>query len=190
MDSSRLTRRQLLKGAGVGVGAAVVGTTLPPASVDAEEDVPQLLGEIVEVVAPARTILLSRIGTDSQGPTVVKFTDNAEFWRDGEEPLDAFQRDDAVAIEGEWVGPLFQGTAMKPIFVSIDDLVDRIEGARLFVEGFVITLGAHTVAEDGNGYSAKPLSQIRGGDHIVAQARRDPESGELVAFTIGVRGAH
>lgn len=67
----------------MGVGAAVVGTTLPPASVDAEEDVPQLLGEIVEVVAPARTILLSvsiNVSVKPVNPRALRGLSFAEAW--------------------------------------------------------------------------------------------------------------
>lgn len=173
-----MSRRQLLKGAGMGAGAAaLLGADAAGA------DVPDGILTGVVTSAGASSLGVRR----ASGATVrVEPAAGAVLFRDRAVDLGAFEAGDEVTAEGGWRGDTFVAERITSTFRVVSGTVTSRSGSRLATTDGVIRLAGTTEADDGEGLQARRLSSLGVGDAVVARGRLDRATGELVAFRVGV----
>lgn len=118
MGATKITRRSLLKGAGLGIGATVVGAVGVPVGA-AEGDA--VFGVIEQIFAASRTVLLRT----ADGVSVVQLEDDASFWKDEQTTLDAFVVGDEVSIDGDPIGDVVVGRTMKSVLRIVEGEIEH-----------------------------------------------------------------
>lgn len=176
-----ISRRDLLKGAGLGAGAVVLGGAAAGAS-DPEDEEPLFTGYVESIEHP-RT---AYIAVHEQGSVRVDFTGYASFVRDGHVPINAFEVGDHVAVSGEWAGDACVGESMEVIYELREGRIERRTHDRLETTAGPMRLVSNSEPQGGPDSTATPLSELKPGDLVRAVGRIDPSEGEFLALRIGV----
>lgn len=179
MSEAKISRRSLLKGAGLGVGATVVGAFGGPVGASEGDAV---FGVIEQIIAPSRTVLLRTPDTVA----VVQLSEDALLWKDRQTTLESFVPGDEVSVEGEAIGDVVRGRVMKSILRVLEGPIEARNGRLLTVSSGVIEVSETTQWHEGGGKRATTLAQLKIGDVVSAIGRNDSSSGFLVAAKIGI----
>lgn len=185
--SPRLTRRHLLISAGAAVGSFVVLRVVDVRKVSSAPGEITLIGVVERVDSPRALNVRT-----TAGPGVIRFSDDAIFWRGRSgrvTGLAAFVTGDEVVAEGQWATNVFTAATLMSLYRFIEGRITQRQGDRLQTTGGAVQLMPDTVLLGGHGFMGKPLAQLAAGDDIVADAWRDPTTGNLVALRMGVRMA-
>lgn len=179
MTSPKIDRRTLLRGAGAGAAGALVAGAVT-ASASGEE--PLRLSGTVE--STSRDSMQLRQKNDA---VTVILAPGGIVWRDQAVALTDFEHGDEVVATGDWSDDTFVATQVEILGrlmeVEIEDRHDDL----LVTDGDDVQLTSRSESSTHHGASAEDLDDLRKGDDIVVEGRRDSESGDLLAWTVGVR---
>ena len=179
MSRTKITRRSLLKGAGLGIGATVVGAIGTPVGA-AEEDA--VFGVIEQTVGASKTVFL----LTPDGVSVVQFDDDSLFWKDQQTTFDAFAVGDEVSIDGDAVGDVVVGRTMKSILRIVEGEIETRDGNLLHLSTGVVEILPTTHSHGGGGKRVAELARLKAGDIVSVLGRVDSSTGHLIATKIGL----
>lgn len=184
-DARALSRRELLgRGALAAAGAAAATVATAGAAERSDEGpdgISTVVGSVVEVESSS---VLVRTGDG--GEVWVDVPEGAEISKDGPTDLGAFVERDEVSATGEWSVDRFLASSFSSLYRPLEGDVTSRNGNRLETTSGEIVLTDETREHQGPYMRGKKPSDVGPGDHVAATARLDPESGELVAVSIGV----
>lgn len=185
MDDVRtVTRRELLGRGALAAAGAAAATVATARAGEASEEGAQgtsfVVGSVVEVDGSA---VLVRTG---DGDVWVDVPEGAEISRDGTTDLASFVAGDEVSAVGEWSVDRFLAASFSSLYRPLEGDVTGRDGNRLETTAGEIVLTEETRQHEGPYMRGKRPEDVGPGDFVAATARLDPETGDLVAVSIGV----
>ena len=173
-----ISRRAVLKGVGVG---AVAGVFLHNSSADAGELPAQLNGDVVRADDSGLLIMTN------YSEISVRAGSECIIWKDHPAGLTDFVPGDHVVASGQWDGSTFLASQIEILGYVVEARVERRRGDALETDRGVVFISSSTKASDAFGATPRNPSEISPGMRVVAEGRIDPDSNDLIAWTIGVR---
>jgi hypothetical protein len=120
----------------------------------------------------------------------VEFSEEAAFVRDERTTLAAFHIDDEVVAEGRVAGRGFAGTALISVYQPLSARIVGKSGDRLQTTKGLVRIPAHVQRQEGERLQPISVDDYVVGEELVALARSDPQSGELVAVRVYSSALH
>jgi len=188
VDTTGLTRRQLLSSGGVMLGYVVLSRNLPPRT-PLPEDSEKVVAGVVENVESPRIL---KVRSFRKKPVSIQFSDDATFWRGRSgrvAGLDAFIPGDEVVAEGQLVADGFAATTLMSLYRAIEGRIVQQQGNNLQTSSGAVRLTPDTTLLRGDGFVSKSLDELAVGDYIVGDAWHDPLTDDLIVMRIGAREA-
>lgn len=183
-DARTLTRREILgRGALAAAGAAAATVATAKAgerSDEGSDGASVVVGSVVEVDSSS---VLVRTG---DGEVWVDVPEGAEVSKDGATELASFVAGDEVSAVGEWSVDRFLASSFSSLYRPLEGDVTSRDGNRLETTAGQILLTEETREHEGPYMRGKRPEDVGPGDRVAATGRVDPETGELVAVSIGV----
>ncbi len=183
-DGRTLTRREILGRGALAAAGAAAATVATAGAAERSDEGPDgtslVVGSVVEVDSSS---VLVRTGS---GEVWVDVAEGAEISKDGATDLASFVAGDEVSAAGEWSVDRFLASSFSSLYRPLEGDVTSRDGNRLETTAGEIVLTDQTREHEGPYMHGKRPSDVGPGDHVAATARLDPESGELVAVSIGV----
>lgn len=183
MSQRRSTRKGLLvAGASASVLAAQAGVARAAPSQTSRRGwpAPERISGLIDSVGAGTFVLVENGDRIS-----VQLEPDAFTWRDGPEPLSAFEVGDEVVAEGRKAGRrLFVASAVGAVYRRITDQVASVVEDAVETSSSRIRFGPRTQAQRGLQLSAILSSEFRPGDQIDLLGRKDPTTGDVVALRI------
>lgn len=171
-----ITRRELLKGAGVGVASSLISRAAL-----AEEPAPEVvLGVLTSVDEESRAALIET----ENGFEEIIFSQVAFFWRDRDVPLSDFRTNDQVAVEISTGSEDRQGAAMMAVLQRVEGTVERRVGRDLQIGNQRVLLTRDSDLEWDQSENGRTLDEVDEGQYVIVRGRE--VGGVLFAFRIRI----
>jgi hypothetical protein len=134
----------------------------------------------IQMIAPPNSMVLGQ----DVGSADVKFSPDTVFWRDGPVTLESFLLGEDVVAEGEWVGEVFSGSALIPVFYQVEGQVLSVKGETIETTAGTLRLTSFSRRQQGAELSPLMASDFAVGSNVAALTRKEPGNEELIVLSV------